>query len=201
MSYLTAKDIDLVEREYGKPAELSTRIKTTSKELDKIRKSQIHGRAHDITLFIVKGSQLLFIAKPFYPSELYRAPSGAAKPGESLIDGGKREAFEETGVQIEFEKYVLRIKARFESDNDRIDWTSHIFKARYVSGDVKPIDTREIREARFVDFDDIPRFNEIMQKINIAGFRYRVFLTENTMQLLEKDLVSHNKKIDEIESQ
>jgi len=201
LSYIMSDDISRVEKEYGKPIELSIRIKTTPQELEKIRNSQTHGRAHDITMFIIKGNQLLFIAKPFYPSGLYRAPSGAAKPGENLIDGGKREAFEETGVQIEFEKYLLRIKAKFENDNDCIDWTSHVFKARYLSGIVKPIDTHEIREARFVDFDEIPHFNEIMRKINIAGFRYRVFLTDNTMKFLEKELANQNIKSDEAKSQ
>lgn len=187
MSYIQNKDIDQTEKKYGKPVELSVEISATAKELEAIRKSQSHGRAHDITMFIFKDDKLLFIAKHFYPSELFRAPSGAAKPGESLIEGGKREAFEETGVQVEFEKYLLKIQAKFFSDNDYIDWTSHVFKVRYVSGDVNPRDTREIREARFVGIGEIDRFNEIMRKVNIAGFRYRVFLTENTMELLERD--------------
>jgi hypothetical protein len=61
-----------------------------------------------------------------------------------------------------------------------------VFKARYGSGEICPIDKHEIREARFVDAKEIPRFNEIMTKVNIAGFRYRVFLTKSTMELLGK---------------
>ena len=201
MSYLDKEDIKQVEKIYGHPVELEIKVDTNLKELDRIRRSQKNNRSHDITMFILRGNQLLFIAKPFYPKGLYRAPSGAAKPGESLIDGGKREAYEETGTRIEFEKYLLRIKAKFICGDDYIDWTSHVFQAKYISGEIKPIDTHEIREARFVNIDEIPFFNEIMRKINIAGFRYRTFLTENTMKLLETKRVSRNPKTNETKSQ
>ncbi|MCD6163704.1 MAG: NUDIX hydrolase [candidate division Zixibacteria bacterium] len=189
MSYITNEDIKMVEHKYGKPIELTTEVTAVPKELEAIRKSQKDGRSHDVALFIFKDDQLLFIAKHFYPAALFRAPSGAAKPGESIIEGGKREAYEETGANVELEKYLLRIKVKFICGDDFIDWTSFVFKAKYISGEIKPIDTREIREARFVNISDIPRFNEIMRKINMAGFRYRVFLTENTMKLLDNEIV------------
>jgi len=196
MSYLRADDIALMEEKYGCPAEYETEIEMTPNELDVVSRSQKNGRAHDITLFIFKGNQFLFNAKHFYPPDLFRAPSGAAKPGESIIDGAKREAYEETGVEIELERYLARFQVRFINDQDtkeHIDWTSHVFKARYISGEVDPKDTREISEARFVEFDEIPRFNQIMRKIGIGGFRYRVFLTEHTIKLLEKDMIEANE--------
>ncbi|MCP4584040.1 MAG: NUDIX hydrolase [candidate division Zixibacteria bacterium] len=200
MSYLRADDIASMEDKYGRPAEFETEIEMTPNELDVVRRSQKNGRAHDLTMFIFKGNQFLFIAKHFYPPDLFRAPSGAANPGESIIDGARREAYEETGVDIELERYLARIRVKFINSHDTresIDWTSHVFKARYIAGDVYPKDTREIREARFVGFDEIPRFNEIMLKVGIGGFQYRVFLTEKTMKLLQRDILEAN----EIESQ
>ncbi len=35
-----------------------------------------NGRAHDVTLYIEKDNGYIFIAKPFYPAGLFRAPSG-----------------------------------------------------------------------------------------------------------------------------
>ena len=142
---------------------------------------------------------MLFIAKHFYPKDLFRAPSGAAKRGESVMDGAKREAFEETGVEIELEEYLARIRVKFycnDNADDFIDWTSHVFKARYVKGDVDPKDTREIRAARFVDLHEIPGFNEIMRESKVGGFHYRAYLTERIMGLLE----SETAETDEIES-
>jgi len=193
MSYLQADDIALMEKQYGTPAELETEVAMTPAELDSVRRSQYNGRAHDITLFIFNRDKLIFNAKHFYPHDLFRAPSGAANPGENIVDGAKREAFEETGVKIELEKYVARIQVKFinnKEKEDSIDWTSHVFKARYLSGEIDPKDKREIREARYVDFEEIPKFNEIMRKTSIGGFRYRKFLTEQCMELLKDDMVT-----------
>jgi len=205
MSYLKADDIASVEKKFGKPAELKTEIELSQGEFERVRRSQYNGRAHDITLFIFKGDKMLFIAKHFYPRDLYRAPSGAANPGESIIDGAKREAYEETGVKIELEKYIARIRVKFINNRDKediIDWTSHVFKARYISGKVNPVDKREIREARYVDFDEIPKFNEIMRKSNIGGFRYRKYLTEHCLELLKDDMINaietESQKTDEL---
>ena len=63
MSYLKSEDIKFVEGKYGRPEELATEIVVTGQELERIRRSQHSGRAHDITLFILKGDRLLFIAK------------------------------------------------------------------------------------------------------------------------------------------
>jgi ADP-ribose pyrophosphatase YjhB (NUDIX family) len=188
VSYIDAKDIEKMEQLYGKPENLKTTISATTDEINHIRQSQKHGRAHDITLFIFRGEKMLFIAKHFYPPGLYRAPSGAARPGETLIEGALREAYEETGTRIEIEKFLLKISAQFAAENDRLDWTSYVFKAAYVSGDIQPVDTEEIREAKLVDPVEIGRFNKIMLKAGLAGFRYRVYLTQNALRVMNYGL-------------
>lgn len=187
MSYISADDILETERLLGKPVERSVEIPLTQKELQRIRSSQRNGRAHDITVFIYNGDKMLFIAKPFYPLGLLRAPSGGAHPGEKLIDAAHREMYEETGVTIKLEKYFLRIKVRFIADSDYIDWTSHVFKASYVSGEINPIDTDEIREARYVERAELDRFDDILVKTNTGGFRYRSFLNRAAMEILDND--------------
>ena len=187
MSYIKAEDVETTENIYGKPVELQTEIEVTPKELTRMGESQHAGRAHDITLFIFNNEKLLFIAKHCYPRGLFRAPSGAALPGESLIEGAKRETLEETGATIEIEKYILRIKAKFSAAIECIDWTSHVFKARYISGEIEPYDTHEIREAKFVERFELAIFDDIFRKVNIGGFRYRSFLTRAALGILCRD--------------
>ena len=192
MSYITREDIALIEARYGVPVKLSTEISMSPFEMDIVRNSQKNGRAHDITMFIFKGEQLLFNAKHFYPTELFRAPSGGINPGEAIEDGAKREAYEETGARIELEKYLAKIEVRFfdrENNDKYIDWTSYVFKARYLSGEIKPLDTHEIREAKLIDISDIPKFNDIMLNSERGGFHYRAYLTKNIMRLLNGDSV------------
>lgn len=170
-----------MERLYGTPDHLHIIQPTLQPEVDRIRRSMKRGRAHDITLFISKDDGYIFIAKPFYPSGLFRAPSGGVHPDEHFIDGAKREALEETGTEIELERYVLRIEVCFKSETEQVDWTSHIITARHLQGEIDPQDTYEISAARLVHLDEIPRFREIMLQSNNAGLRYRAYLTDETL--------------------
>lgn len=201
MSYLDPADIAHVEALFGRPKELSTQISMAKEELLRIRRSQHAGRAHDLTLFIFKGDKMLFIAKHFYPEGLFRAPSGAAKPDEGIIAGALREAYEETGTEIAIEKYILRISVKFICGDDHIDWTSHIFVARHVAQEIDPPDKKEIREARYVSINELPRFAEIMRISNIGGFRYRAYLSDRAMEEIFPEHVSEKSESLEMKSQ
>lgn len=183
MTFL-ATQIAEMERRYGLPDLLTFMAPTSAVEFNRIARSMHSGRAHDITLFIAKDDGYIFIAKPFYPPGLFRAPSGGAHVGEDFETGAKREALEETGVEIALERYILRIEAKFASLAGAIDWTTHIFTARYISGKIDPQDKREISAARLVHLDEVSNFREIMLRDGRAGFKYRAFLTDESIKRL-----------------
>lgn len=87
-------------------------------------------------------------------------------------------------MQIDLEKYLLRVRAQFVADSGAINWTTHVFLARYLSGDINPLDTHEIREARFISHYELPIFDDILRKINTGGFRYRSFITRSALELM-----------------
>jgi ADP-ribose pyrophosphatase YjhB (NUDIX family) len=174
-----------MEKIYGSPDELDYTQPVTPREYERIRGSMKNGRAHDITLYIQKDGGYIFIAKHIYPPGLYRAPSGGVRPGESFEDGAKREALEETGTDIRLLRYFLRIRVRFESQSRRIDWTSHVFLAEHIKGDIESRDKGEIREARLIYPDEIPAFIEKMRGLDIGGMNYRAFLTEEVKKRLD----------------
>jgi 8-oxo-dGTP pyrophosphatase MutT (NUDIX family) len=176
-----------VEAKYGFPEELAMQLKTTFKEFRSIRESQKEGRSHDLTFFIFKGEELIFIAKHWYPPGMYRAPSGGLHPGESFEEGAKREIYEETGVEVKIEKYLLRINATFTCGDDRIDWKTHIFKIKHLYGEPHPVDTKEIREVRLVKISDIPQIKRIMLSLCSTGLRYRARLTDEVLKLLQAE--------------
>jgi len=184
MSYV-APQIPRMEKLYGHPDKATFVQPVTPEEYERIALSMKNDRAHDITLYIRKDDGYIFIAKHFYPPGLYRAPSGGVRLDEDFRDGALREAREETGADIELMKYIMRINVRFENEFDRIDWTSHIFLADYIRGDIEPYDKREIKEARLVYPDEIPGFAEKMRETKIGGLNYRAFLTEEVGKRLE----------------
>jgi 8-oxo-dGTP pyrophosphatase MutT (NUDIX family) len=166
------------ERRFGIPRQLSMSFVMTPSEFQHLKDSMKDGRNSDVTLFIFKDNKIIVIAKPWYPKGLYRAPSGGLKPDEDLEFCALREAYEETGAKIKLEKYILRIYVTFTCNKDKVNWTSHVFTAKYLSGDLVPVDTREIREVNLLSLDELSALKEKLLESNSGGLHYRAALTE-----------------------
>jgi 8-oxo-dGTP pyrophosphatase MutT (NUDIX family) len=188
--YTSDEDIAATEQDLGEPLVCSMDYEITPGEFDMVKRSRHSGRAHDVTMFIrnsLDPEEIAVIRKPFFPQGAFRAPSGAAREGESLEDGALRESKEETGLDVSLTRYVVRINARFTSGGRVIDWTSHIFEARAEPGEIDPIDTREIAEARWATLSELQ--GPIRQKLLDTGwdlFRYRVALHDLTVSRMEE---------------
>jgi len=182
--YLTEKMLAEARQKYGTPEVLHFRSGCSEREMDIIVGSQKHGRAHDITLFIFNGREIAVTAKHSYLPGMYRPPSGGLAPGESIERGAAREAFEETGLTIELEKYILRFEVEFFSNRRTVDWTSHVFTASCTGGKIEPHDHHEIREARWATLDEFPEFSRLMRLTDSGGLYYRAFLQEEVLHRL-----------------
>ena len=169
---------------YGQPGLAAFEFNVKPDEYRRILRSQKDGRNHDITLYIRKNDQVVVIAKPFYPPGLYRAPSGGLQPGEDFRSGAEREAMEETGCRIEFEKFLLRTEVAFVCGRDRIDWRSFVFQAHYAGGNFEFTDKREIKEVRLASLDEFTGFSRIMRASEIGGLHYRAALHDAVKGLL-----------------
>lgn len=183
--YVSAEMIALAETRYGKPATFAMSYPATARELDLVRDSQKNGRKHDITLAIFGEPGVIVIAKPWYPRGLYRLPSGGLVPGEALEAGAARETKEETGVTMKLLRYHLRIDVEFVGTELTIPWTSHVFSALHVSGDVAAEDTVEIREARWCPLDELLEHRAMMLASSVSGLKYRAALQDKLLEQLE----------------
>jgi ADP-ribose pyrophosphatase YjhB (NUDIX family) len=188
--YVTDDMLAEARGKYGTPDVLHFQTTCSEQEMNVITGSQKHGRAHDITLFIFNGNRIAVTAKHPYPAGLYRPPSGGLTPGESIEDGAAREAYEETGLSIRLTTYILRIEAGFSSPTRHVDWTSHVFLAAYIGGEIQPHDHDEIREARWADLNEFPEFARIMRTTHSGGLHYRAFLQEEVLRRLPEHMVS-----------
>jgi 8-oxo-dGTP pyrophosphatase MutT (NUDIX family) len=175
---------DIVKR-YGVPRELTMSFPMTPAEFNNLKDSMKDGRNSDVTLFIFKDNKIIVIAKPWYPQGLYRAPSGGLKPDEDLELCAIREAYEETGAKIKLEKYILRIYVTFVCNEDKVNWTSHVFTAKYISGDLMPIDTKEIREVNLLSLVELAGLKEKLLESNSGGLHYRAALTEAAIEMIK----------------
>ncbi len=176
-----------LSEKYGNPKEVSFEYEISEDEYNLIKSSQKKGREHDVTLYIIKENKIIVIAKHFYPKELYRAPSGGINPGEDFIVGAKREALEETGCTIQFDKFLLKTNVQFKQKNSNkvIKWYSYVFQARYVDGNFEFTDRDEIREVAVVELEQFEKFSQIMRASSIGGLHYRAALHDEVKELLQ----------------
>ncbi|MBI1853757.1 MAG: NUDIX hydrolase [Planctomycetes bacterium] len=174
-----------VERRFGKPIERSFGVDYTEKEFAFLVRSTHGGRRlHDVTLFILWRGRIGTIRKQAYPPGLFRPPSGGVERGESFVDGAVREAFEETGLRVRLERYVMRAHVRFSFERQHVDWTSHVFTARYLSGLPQPRDTKEIAEFRWMTTDQLRAHGDVLRGAPMRGLHYRAALNDAVLDAL-----------------
>lgn len=164
------------------------------------------GRNHDVTLWIPRDGGVVVIRKHVYPKWLFRLPSGAVHDGESMEDGVKREAKEETGLDVEVEAYLLRasvtlaylrtwppgapppppgpfnpVPSRSQTrspERVEIPWVSHVVLARSAGGTLAPTDLREIAGIRVADIEEFrTSLRDNLLKVG-GGFTFRGWITD-----------------------
>lgn len=179
--------LEAAARRWGAPRRLALTFEISEHERDMIRRSRRDDRSHDITMFIRRGDRYAVIAKPSFPEGAWRAPSGGLERGEELEVGAKREALEETGLDIELERYLLRIAASFPTGDTVEPWHTHVLLARAVTSEIESHDTREIRAARWATRAEIQGpIRDALLASGRALFRYRVALTDATFDAIDR---------------
>ncbi len=179
--HLTDEALAPIRARYGDPAILDWEGEISTFE---------HGvatydpaRTHDVTLFIVNGDRLALIRKHPFPQDVWRPPGGGVKVGEELGAAMLREAYEETGLSVELERYLVEARARFLHRSSVLDWGTHVFLARTADEEVRPVDTDEIAEARWGTLDELAGpLRERLLATGRAFWRYRVALHDAAIE-------------------
>lgn len=183
--YITQEVLDKIERRFGVPEILHTRYTMNRAEFDLLKWSMRNGRRHDVTLFISdeEKDKIVVIRKPSYPKGVYRPPSGGIEPGEDFEVGARREAYEETGLEIELRKYTLKIHVDFAHENEIVAWTSHVLTACATGGRLEPIDKKEIAGVRWATINELRTDLLVrLQQSPAAGLQYRAELQDATLK-------------------
>jgi ADP-ribose pyrophosphatase YjhB (NUDIX family) len=168
---------------YGGPAHLAWEGDVSAQELALITYDA--SRRHDVTLFIFDGDRLALIRKPHFSPGIWRTPGGGIRPGEDFAAGARREALEETGLEIELERYLVLADACFRHDGQTIPWQTHVFAARAVGGELAPRDTHEIAGARWGTTAELAGpIRDALLATGRALWRYRVALHDAALAAL-----------------
>ena len=170
---------------YGVPQDVLVEQEIQPWEMDLIERVCGDTRFHDVTIFILRGEEMALIHKPSEPPGAFWAPAGGVCPGEGLADAVRREAWEETGLQVEPSRYVLRMQALFTCGPRRRPWTSHVFLADHLSGEPDPVDTGEVESAAWVSFDSFrEQVAPVLLDSGWGRFCYRLMISECLYEML-----------------
>jgi len=188
--HVTPEDIQQTERLYGTAKRLRFEpIRMLDFEYKMLVGSMSDGRRHDTTMFIEYDGGYVGIQKPAYKhTGIFRAPSGAIKNGETLLQGLMREMLEETGLNIAIRRFLLIIDVIFLGpDGTKQDWTSYVFDGGAAPGKLNPLDVHEISGARVITRDEMlgPIAAE-MESSGWGGFKYRAMLTRETFRAMDE---------------
>ena len=173
---------------YGKPKEFYFEVDFLDFECNLVKRTEAKGRLHDITCFIRQDDGFVVIQKPQYArSGIFRAPSGGANIGEPLQEAAVREMYEETGLTIQLEHFILDMHLNVICKDRTIPWRSLVFLATPTSGEMKPVDTREIFDVKVMTRDHLlGPVNQLMDESGWGGFKYRAFLTREFFRRLDE---------------
>jgi ADP-ribose pyrophosphatase YjhB (NUDIX family) len=176
-----------VINKYGKPMKLRFVTEFLDFEADLVRSSVDKGRHHDITCFIRHKGKYAVIQKHGYArSGIYRAPSGGLRLNETIEEAAFREMKEETGLDIELLHLVLDVNLDVQNSGEVLPWRSLVFLANSTGGEIQPIDTFEIFDAKLMSREEmLGDVQQLMLDSGWGGFRYRAFLTKSFFEQLD----------------
>ncbi len=220
--HLTEEILAPIRERYGQPAILEWEGAISEVEYELATYDP--KRMHDVTLFILNGQdldsrgrawpgraasqRLALIRKPTFPPDIWRPPGGGVKPGEDFVEAVRREAFEETGLNVELERYLVEARARFVYRPARLealsaktpapgqktgapsaplglDWRTHVFLASTGDEKIQPHDTEEIAEARWGSLEELAGpLRDRLLATGRALWRYRVALHDAALAAL-----------------
>jgi 8-oxo-dGTP pyrophosphatase MutT (NUDIX family) len=183
--HLTDELLAPIRKRYGEPATLEWQGEISEREYGIATYDP--ARTHDVTLFILNGDRLALIRKPMFAPDIWRPPGGGVKPGEDFIDAVRREAYEETGLEIALERYLVEAKARFVYRPPELDWRTHVFLATTADENIAPVDTDEIAGARWGTLEELA--GPLRKRLLATGrafWRYRVALHDAALAALAR---------------
>ncbi len=170
--------------QFGPPAVERWSVPLGEEEFAAVEQCRALKRAHDVTLIIEKGEELVVVRKPHYPPDAYRTPSGGVHPEESFLDGAVREAKEETGLDVEIKGYPLCVLVSFSCGEENAQWTTHVLTARPLSDGLDPQDVKEIASARWIGWAELlNEVNPVLVDSGSGGLAYRARIHEKAHEL------------------
>jgi len=142
---------------YGRPREWQCAYRVGREDID-YRRTVAARRSAEVVLALCRpGGRVVLHTKAFYPAGAYRLLTGGVQPGGDLLEAVRREAREETGLDVTIERFLGIIHHRFTHGQSIAPLDSYVFSVDGPGGALRPEDVGErISGYREVPVADLP---------------------------------------------
>lgn len=127
-----------------------------------------------VGVLIQEDDRYLLIKRAAEPdADLWSVPGGMVELGERATEAAKREALEETGLDVEIVEVLGIVDKIVEGDGNRIKFHFVIvdYLAHPVGGSLEAssdaLDARWVRSADFRDYEMSPTLVELLKRIGL----------------------------------
>ena len=146
------KEIAEISRQFGAPGRRRS-VQQVSPEGFGWWVRASHKRYGEVVLLILRpNGNLLLHSKDFYPAGAMRVPSGTVKENEPLLEAVRREAHEETGLELAIERFLAVVEFEFRFQQSSFPFSSYLFLLRETGGELGTLDASE----RISSFSEVP---------------------------------------------
>jgi 8-oxo-dGTP diphosphatase len=164
-------EIEALVARYGPPERRHFALELGEEEFEYWQKKST-GRRGEVVLVIRRpNGRVLLHTKGFYPPGVYRLPSGGVRWGEEVLSAVHRETREETGLDVEVERFLGFIEYEFRHAGQVLPFVSYIFVIREIGGQLAPQDVDE----EITAFREVPpeELEEVAWELEALGGEWR----------------------------
>ena len=157
---------------YGRPLERSLTYQVSEETFqywEEVRRKRV---AEVVILLRRPNGRYLAHTKAFYPKGVYRLLSGGIKMDEDLLAAVRREAYEETGLDVHIQRFlgILRYQFVWQQDGSpeshSLPFTSYLFALAEEGGTLETKDPKEaISDYREVTLSGISALVEQLESL------------------------------------
>jgi 8-oxo-dGTP pyrophosphatase MutT (NUDIX family) len=155
-------EIVQLSQRYGQPLE-HLEILPTQKLFDPLNKKDRYGEVCMVVRR--KNGRLLTMTKTYYPPEAYRLLTGGIDHGEPIFDALLRETAEETGLDVDVNRFLVAAAYRLAGEEAPRFYT-FAFLLDEIGGTLGVIDEGEqVEDFREIEPDELPAIAERLEHV------------------------------------
>jgi ADP-ribose pyrophosphatase YjhB (NUDIX family) len=162
----TQLELELLAARYGQPLVRIVDL-GTSNYFDPLNRSDRYG---EVCMVVQRPSgRLLTMKKTFYPHDGYRLLTGGINHGETILEALLRETQEETGLEVEVERFLVAAGYRTLNTGEIPCFYTFAFLLKEIGGKLGALDEDEqVEDFREIAPDELPTIAEKLEHLGNA---------------------------------